>query len=41
MTLGPEKLWLIPLLPLLAAAILSLTRSRALANICSIGSISI
>jgi NADH-quinone oxidoreductase subunit L len=41
MTLGPDKLWLIPLLPLLAAAILSLTRSRTLANICSIGSMAI
>ena len=40
MTLGPDKLWLIPLLPLMAAAILSFTRSRALANICSIGAMS-
>ena len=37
MSLGPDKLWLIPLLPLLSAAILSFTRSRSLANICSIG----
>ena len=41
MTLGPDKLWLIPLLPLLAAGILALTRSRALANVCSIGSMAI
>jgi NADH-quinone oxidoreductase subunit L len=37
MTIGPDKIWLIPLLPLVAAAILSFSRSRALANICSIG----
>lgn len=41
MTLGPDKLWLIPLLPLLAAGILALTRSRAVANACSIGSMAI
>src|SRR5687767_13864247 len=41
MTLGPDKLWLIPLLPLLAAAVLSFTRSRVLANVCSIGSLGI
>jgi len=38
MTLGPEKLWLIPLLPLLAAAVLAVSSSRALAAWCSIGS---
>jgi NADH-quinone oxidoreductase subunit L len=37
MSLGPDKLWLIPMLPLIAAAILSFSRSRALANVCSIG----
>jgi NADH-quinone oxidoreductase subunit L len=37
MNLGPDKLWLIPLLPLIAAAILSFSRSRVLANICSVG----
>jgi NADH-quinone oxidoreductase subunit L len=37
MTLGPDKLWLIPLLPLIAAAILSFSRNRVLANVCSIG----
>ncbi|HEX7861160.1 MAG TPA: NADH-quinone oxidoreductase subunit L [Verrucomicrobiae bacterium] len=37
MTLGPDKLWLIPLLPLVAAAILSFSRSRPLANVLSIG----
>ena len=37
MSLGPDKLWLIPLLPLISAAILSFSRSRSLANICSIG----
>ncbi len=39
--IGPEKLWLIPLLPLLAATVLSLSRSRVLANACSIGSMAI
>jgi NADH-quinone oxidoreductase subunit L len=37
MSLGPDKLWLIPLLPLLSAVILSFSRSRLLANFCSIG----
>jgi NADH-quinone oxidoreductase subunit L len=37
MSLGPDKLWLIPLLPLLSAAILSFSRNRSFANICSIG----
>ena len=41
MTLGPDKLWLIPLLPLVAAAILSFSRSRTLANVCSIGAMSL
>jgi NADH-quinone oxidoreductase subunit L len=41
MTLGPDKLWLIPLLPLLTAAVLILTRSRTLANLCSIGAMGI
>ena len=37
MILGPDKLWLIPLLPLVAAAILSFSSSRLVANVCSIG----
>src|SRR5688500_18864552 len=41
MSLGPDKLWLIPLLPLVAAAMLSLSSSRLLANICSIGAMTI
>ncbi len=37
MSIGPDKLWLIPLLPLLAAAVLSVANDRALAGILSIG----
>ena len=37
MSLGANNLWLIPLLPLLAAAVLSVAPKRALATICSIG----
>lgn len=39
--IGPDKLWLIPLLPLTAAAVLSLSKSRAVANICAIGSMAV
>ncbi len=35
--IGPEKLWLIPLLPLIAAGILSLTSNRTLATVSSMG----
>ncbi len=41
MTLGPDKLWLIPLLPLIAAGVLSLTSSRALAGLAAIGAMAI
>lgn len=41
MTLGPEKLWLIPLLPLAAAVILTFARGRVLANVCSIGAMAV
>lgn len=41
MSIGPNMLWLIPLLPLLAAVILALQPARALANICSIGSMAL
>lgn len=37
MSLGPDKLWLIPLLPLIAAGILSFSSSRALATVLSVG----
>lgn len=42
MSIGPNMLWLIPLLPLLSAAVLSFTSTnRTLANICSIGSMAV
>ena len=41
MSLGPDKLWLIPLLPLIAAGILSISSSRLLATVCSIGAMSL
>jgi NADH-quinone oxidoreductase subunit L len=37
MSLGPEMLWLLPLLPLIAAAVLTFARGRAIANMVSIG----
>jgi NADH-quinone oxidoreductase subunit L len=39
--LGANLLWLIPLLPLIAAAVLSFASSRAVANLCSIGSMAL
>src|SRR5688572_17065005 len=39
MSIGPEKLWLIPLLPLLGAAVLSVSSSRALVGVAAIGSV--
>src|SRR5678815_2785643 len=41
MSIGPDKLWLIPLLPLLAAAVISLSSSRVLATFASLGALSI
>lgn len=41
MSIGPDKLWLIPLLPLLAAGVLSVSSSRALARIASIGTMAL
>lgn len=41
MSIGPDKLWLIPFFPLLAAAVLSLTSSRALAGLAAIGAMGI
>ena len=41
MSLDANNLWLIPLLPLLAAAVLSVAPKRALATICSIGAMAI
>jgi NADH-quinone oxidoreductase subunit L len=41
MSIGPEKLWLIPFLPLLAAGVLSLTSSRPLAGFTAIGAMAI
>jgi NADH-quinone oxidoreductase subunit L len=41
MILGPDKLWLIPLLPLIAAAILSVFSSRLIAGICSISAMAL
>jgi NADH-quinone oxidoreductase subunit L len=38
MSIGPNMLWLIPLLPLISAAVLCFSRSKPLANLCSIGS---
>jgi NADH-quinone oxidoreductase subunit L len=39
MTLGPEHLWIMPLLPLLAAALLAFTSNRRVATVASIGAI--
>jgi NADH-quinone oxidoreductase subunit L len=41
MTLGPDKLWLIPFLPLIAAGVLSVSSSRAFAGIAAIGAMAI
>jgi NADH-quinone oxidoreductase subunit L len=38
MSLGPNMLWLIPLLPLISGVVLSLVSSKPLANVCAIGS---
>ena len=42
MEFGPEKVWLVPLLPLLSAAILAFVRvNRGIANLCAVGSMGV